>query len=143
MSQLPERTPEDGRLKRKMEDKDMKIALNHATKCCYSCEEEGHLSRNCSKKRERFPTAVVDYEENEVRDLLALERPKRKKDNSKIMCFRCKELGHYADQCPKLHHEVNMHDSIKRDIQRVTCFKCKQKGHYSYNCSENGTPRPQ
>jgi hypothetical protein len=143
MSQLPERTPEDGRLKRKMEDKDMEIALNHATKCCYSCEEEGHLSRNCPKKRECFSPTVVEYEENEVRDLLALERPKRKKDNSKVMCFKCKELGHYASQCPKLHHEVNMQDRMKRDLQMITCFKCKQKGHYSYNCSENGTPRPQ
>jgi hypothetical protein len=143
MSQLPERTPKDGRLKRKVEDKDMGIALNYTTKCCYSCEKEGHLSRNCPKKRECFPTAVVEYEENEVRDLLALERPKRKKDNSKVMCFKCKELGHYASECPKLHHEVNMQDSTKSDLRMITCFKCKQKGHYSYNYSENGTPRPQ
>jgi hypothetical protein len=95
MSQPPERTPEDRRLKRKMEDKDMGIALNHTTKCCYSCEEEGHLSRNCSKKRECFPTTEVEYEENEVRDLLALESPKGRKDNSKVMCSKCKELGHY------------------------------------------------
>jgi cellular nucleic acid-binding protein len=143
MSQLSERTPEDGRLKRKMEDKDMEIAPNHTTKCCYSCEEEGHLSRDCSKRREYFPTAVVEYEENEVKDLLAQERPKRKKDNSKITCFKCKELGHYADQCPTRYHEVNMQDSTKRDHSMITCFKCKQKGHYSYNCSENETPRPQ
>src|SRR3954462_8816825 len=29
------------------------------TKCCYSCGEEGHISSNCPKKRERFPTFVV------------------------------------------------------------------------------------
>jgi hypothetical protein len=46
MSQLPERTLEDGRLKRKMENKDMGIAPNHATKCCYSCEEEGQQQDN-------------------------------------------------------------------------------------------------
>jgi hypothetical protein len=126
-----------------MEDKDMEIALNHTTKCCYSCEEEGHLSRNCPKKREYSSPTIVEYDENEVRDLLALERPKRRKDNSKVMCFKCKELGHYASQCPKLHHEVNMQDSMKRDIQMITCFKCKQKGHYLDNCSGNGTPRPQ
>jgi hypothetical protein len=143
MSQSLGKTPEDGRLKRKMEDKDMRIALNHATKCCYSCEEEGHLSRNCPKKRERFPMAVVEYEENEVRDLLALERPKRKKDNSKIMCFKCKELGHYVSQCPKLHHEVNMQDSTKRDLSMITCFNCNQKGHYTDKCSETGTSRLQ
>jgi hypothetical protein len=85
----------------------------------------------------------VEYEENEVKDLLALERPKRKKDNSKIMCFKCKELGHYADQCPTRYQEVKIQDSLKRDLSMITCFKCKQKGHYSYNCPENGTPRPQ
>jgi hypothetical protein len=135
MSQSLGKTPEDGRLKRKMEDKDMRIALNHAPKCCYSCEEEGHLSRNCPKKRERFPTAVVEYEENEVRDLLALERPKRKKDNSKIMCFNCRELGHYARECPE--------PNVQRGTNLVTCQKCNQKGHYADKCSETGTSRLQ
>jgi hypothetical protein len=79
MSQLPKRTPEDGRPKRKVEDKDMRTTHNPTTKCCYSCEEEGHLSRNCPKKREIFSTIMVEYEENEVRDLLALEIPKKKK----------------------------------------------------------------
>jgi hypothetical protein len=143
MNQLPERTPEDGRLKRKMEDKDMGIALNRTTKCCYSCEEEGHLSRNCSKKRECFPMTVVEYEENEVRDLLALEKPKGRKDNSKVMCSKCKELGHYKRKCPTRYHGVSMQDSTKRDLSMITCFKCKQKGHYSDKCPENGTPRPQ
>jgi hypothetical protein len=72
VNQLPGKTPGDGRLKRNMEDKVMGTTHNPTTKCCYSCEEEGHLSRNCSKKGESFPTIVVEYEENEVRDLLAL-----------------------------------------------------------------------
>jgi hypothetical protein len=143
MSQLPGRTPGDGRLKRKMEYKVMGTTHNPTTKCCYSCEEEGHLSRNCSKKRESFPTTVVEYEENEVRDLLALERPKRKKDNSQVMCFKCKELGHYMSKCPGRYNKVNMQDSVKRDIRLITCYKCKQKGHYSDKCSENGAPRLQ
>jgi hypothetical protein len=85
----------------------------------------------------------VEYEENEVRDLLALERPKRKKDNSKVMCFKCKELGHYVSKCPGRYNKVNMQDNVKRDIWLITCYKCKQKGHYSGKCSENGAPRPQ
>jgi hypothetical protein len=72
MSQLLGKTPGDGRPKMKMEDKVMGTTLNRTTKCCYSCEEEGHLSRNCSRKRESFPIAIVEYGENEVRDLLAL-----------------------------------------------------------------------
>jgi hypothetical protein len=82
----------------RMNQQVMGTTHNFTTKCCYSCEEEGHLSRNCSRKRESFPTAVVEYEENEVRDLLALERPKKKKDHSKVMCFKCKELRHYVDR---------------------------------------------
>jgi hypothetical protein len=143
MSQLPGRTPEDGRLKRKMEDKDMRIALNHTTKRCYSCEEEGHLSRNCSRKREYFPTTVVEYEENEVRDLLALERPKGKKDNSKTMCFNCRELGHYATKCPEGFNKLKPRDNAKGDIRLITCYKRKQKEHYSEKCTEKGAPRPQ
>jgi hypothetical protein len=143
MSQMPERTPDDGRLKRKMEDKDMEIAPNRTTKCCYSCEEEGHLSRDCLRKRECFSPTIVEYKENEVKDLLALERPKGRKDDSKVMCTKCKELGHYKRNCPTRYHGVNMQDSTKRDLSMITCFKCKQKGHYSDRCPENGTPRPQ
>jgi hypothetical protein len=143
MSQLLGKIPEDRRPKMKMEDKTMRTTHNLTTKCCYSCEEEGHLSRNCSRKQEGFPTAVVEYGENEVRDLLALERPKEKNDNSKVMCFKCKELGHYVDQCSGRYNKVKVQDSVKRDIRLVTCYKCKQKGHYADKCSENGTSRLQ
>jgi hypothetical protein len=64
----------------KVEKKVMETAHNITTKCCFSCEEEGHLSRNCSRKRGRFPTTIVEYGEKEVRDLLALERPKKEKE---------------------------------------------------------------
>jgi hypothetical protein len=79
LSQLLGKTPEDGRPKMKVDMKVMEIAQDITTKCCYSCEEEGHLSRDCLKKQKRFPTTMVEYEENEVRDLLALEIPKKKK----------------------------------------------------------------
>jgi hypothetical protein len=72
LSQLLERTPEDRRSKMKVEKKVMEATHNISAKCCFSCEEEGHLSRNFLRKRERLPTTIVEYEENEVRDLLAL-----------------------------------------------------------------------
>jgi hypothetical protein len=149
MSQLLRKTPEDGSPKKKVDLKVMETTHNPTTKCCYSCEEEGHLSRNCSRKRERFPTTMVEYEENEVRDLLALEISKKKKkmikkkDNSKVLCFKCKELGHYADKCPEKDNKVNGQDSVKRDIRLVTCYKCKQKGHFADKCTEGSTSRSQ
>jgi hypothetical protein len=58
-----EKTPKDRRSKITVEKKVLEIAHNLTTKCCFSCEEEAHLSRNCSRKRDRFPTAIVEYEE--------------------------------------------------------------------------------
>jgi hypothetical protein len=145
LSQLLGKTPEDGRPKMKVDMKVMETAHDIATKCCYSCEEEGHLSRNCSRKRERFPTTMVEYEDNEVRDLLALEIPKKKKkmtkkkDISKVQCFNCKELGHYADKCPERDNKANR----QRGTDLVTCQKCNQKGHYARRCEEKSISRLQ
>jgi hypothetical protein len=69
---------------------------------------------------------MVEYEENEVRDLLALEVTKKKKkmikkkDNRKVQCFNCRELGHYARECP----EPNM----QRGTNLVTCSEMQPKG---------------
>jgi hypothetical protein len=143
LCQLLEKTQEDRRSKMKVDMKVMEIAHDITTKCYFSCEEEGHLSRNCSRKRERFPTAIVEYEEPELRDLLALERPKKKKDNSKVLCFNCKELGHYADKCPERDNKANRQGSGKKNLNHITCFKCKQMGHYSNQCTEKSTSRLQ
>jgi hypothetical protein len=141
--QLLGKTQEDGRSKMMVEDKVPETTPNYTTKCCYSCEEEGHLSRDCLRKRKRCPTMVVECEENEVRDLLALEIPKKEeekkkikeKDNSKMLCRNCRELGHYVRECP----EPNM----QRGTDLVTCQKCNQKGHYARRCEEKSTSRLQ
>jgi hypothetical protein len=86
--QLLGKTQQDGRSKMMVEDKVPETTPNHTTKCCYSCEEEGHLSRDCLKKQERFPIAIVEYGEKEVRELLALERPQKMKDNRCVSIAR-------------------------------------------------------
>jgi hypothetical protein len=143
LCQLLGKTQEDRRSKMKVEMKVMETAHDIATKCCFSCEEEGHLSRNCSRKRERFPTTRMEYEEMEVRNLLALERPKKKKDNSKVMCFNCKELGHYADKYPERDNKANRQGIMKKNLNHITCYTCKQQGHYSDECAEKSTLRLQ
>jgi hypothetical protein len=100
----------------KVEDKVPGTTHNHTTKCWFSCEEEGHLSRDCLKERERFPTIVVEYEANEVRDILALERPKKKEDISKVLCYKCKELGHYTDLCPHKDNKANRQGRVKKNV---------------------------
>jgi hypothetical protein len=87
-----------------------------------------------------FPTIALEYEENKVKDLLALEIPKKKrkikeKDNSKTLCWNCKELGHYAKEC--------LEPNMQRGTDLVTCKKCNQKGHYARRCEEKSTSRLQ
>jgi hypothetical protein len=58
--QLLGKTPKNRGSKMKVEDKVPRTTHNHTTKFCFSCEEEGHLSRDCLKERERFPTTAVE-----------------------------------------------------------------------------------
>jgi hypothetical protein len=130
VSQLLGKTPKDGRPKMKMENKIMGTTHNLTIKCCFTCEE-GHLSRYCLKKIKRFPTAIVEYGEKEVRELLALERPQKKKDNIKLMCFNCKELGHYANKCLEKGNKAISPGIVKKNLNHITCYTGKQQGHYS------------
>jgi tRNA(Met) C34 N-acetyltransferase TmcA len=64
------------------------------------------VTKNNRKKRARFPTIIMEYEKQELEDLLALEKPKKKKgisqvrkDLSLVTCYRCGNKGHYANEC--------------------------------------------
>jgi hypothetical protein len=143
LSQMLGKTPEDGRPKMEVETKDVKAAPDVTTKRHLAGGKQGCLSRNCSRKRERFLTAIVEYGEREVRELLALERPKKKKDTRKVWCFNCKEHGHYAKECPEENNKANRPSGVKKNLSHITCYTCKQQGHYSYLCTEESTSRPQ
>jgi hypothetical protein len=53
--QLLEKTPENRRSKMKVENKVKETTHNTTTKCCFSCEEEGHLSRKLLKETRKAP----------------------------------------------------------------------------------------
>jgi hypothetical protein len=141
--QLLGSTPEDRRSKMKAETKVIEIAPDVTTKSRLSGGRQGRLPRSCSRKRERFSTAIAEYDKMDVRDLLALERPKKKKHTSKVLCFNCKELGHYANKCLERNNKANRQGSVKKDLSLITCYKCKQKGHYADKCAEKSTTRLQ
>jgi hypothetical protein len=130
------RTHEDRRPKAKVEAKDKEEVPDTTTKSCLTNRKQEHLPGNCTKKRERFSTTIVEYQENKVRELLALELPTKKKkkkkmnegDTSTVQCYNCNELGHYANKCPE--------PKQPRGIDLVICQSCNQKGHCARRCPE-------
>jgi hypothetical protein len=108
------------KMKEEVEIKSQEAAHTFTTKCCYTCGGEEHLSKNFSRKRERFPTFKVEYEDQELEDLLALERPKKKKKN------KAKEQRVENGSTKKR----------MRDLSHIKCFKCGNKGHYMNKCTE-------
>jgi hypothetical protein len=48
--------------------------------------ERLQITKNNHNKRERFPSIIMEYEKQELEDLLALEKPKKKKDISQVEC---------------------------------------------------------
>src|SRR3954465_7320221 len=124
------------------DNKDDKDAILEGTQDSNTCEDKDHASKEhedqCPKKRERSPT----YEEHELEELLALERPKKKKkDIRQLQCYNCKEMGHYASECPEKKKRQEdkqklVKPKIRKDISQVMCNYCKELGHYASYCPE-------
>ena len=136
------------------DNKDDKDAILEGTQANNTRGDKDHASKEhedqCPKKRERFPT----YEEHELEELLALEKPKKKKkcpnpnkkDITQVQCYNCKEMGHYANECPeKKKNQRNKQKAMipkeKKDISQVMCFKCKELGHYVNFCPGKRKPK--
>lgn len=131
--------------------------ITHAPRCNY--RKRKHDAARHYKKPEEISEIEIDYTEQELNDLLALEKPKKnkcknqkinvpsytrnpkpskalvKKDLSQITCWRCKKTGHYADKCSQRETEVIAKPlPVLRDLSEVTCFNCKELGHYADKC---------
>jgi hypothetical protein len=50
------------------------------------------------------------------------------KDNSKVQCFKYKELGYYVRKDTT---KANTQGSMKKDLSTITCYKCERKEHHT------------
>jgi predicted Zn-ribbon and HTH transcriptional regulator/DNA-directed RNA polymerase subunit N (RpoN/RPB10) len=95
------------------------------SKCCYKCKGD-HLARSCHIKRDWTSLIEIEYSKQDLEELLALETPKKKKKKnlSDVICYKCKDKGHYADKCPEKMKEKCLTRSHKKIISPVTCRRC-------------------
>src|SRR3954464_15906542 len=149
-------------LPRANDNKDDKEANLEGTQASNNFRDKDHASKKhedqCPKKRERSPT----YEEHELEEFLALERPKKKKkcpnpnkkDITQEQCYSCKEMGHYYSGCPENkknkeidqvwcnnckelgHYVATCPQELREELKDIHCFNCKNPGHYASNCQE-------
>ena len=107
-----------------------------------------------SRRPGTVPTFEITYEEHELEALLALEKPKKKKDKNHVQCGHCKEMGHYASECPQKkkyreiiqvwcnnckelgHYVATCPQKIRDELNLITCYNCGNQGHYASNCPE-------
>jgi hypothetical protein len=111
---------------------------------CFLCDGINHIPGESKfypmvqRMNQRAKDGLYQQQERTPKD----RRPKKKKkkqDYSKILKFNCKELGHFADQCPERNNKSSTPGSVKKDLSTITCYKCKQKGHYADKCPEKST----
>ena len=76
-----------------------------------------------------FPTEEVEYDPQEIEALIGMEKSRKRnrleRDLSHITCYRCKESGHYLNNCPK---------RKPRYLSEVICFRCNEAGHFARDC---------
>ncbi|KAG0520804.1 hypothetical protein BDA96_08G105600 [Sorghum bicolor] len=147
---------------------------------CFKCRTWGHLTSMCPTKQlvkqEKTPQAQVKiYHDGD--DLIMKKKKTRrggrarhpmqiqdakmmsknqdkKKAYAHIMCFECKNEGHFASRCPtklekkaqatlKRQGNEKQHMSKEEKAQsKRSCYLCRKRGHMAYSCPLGNSSKP-
>ena len=83
---------------------------------CGCCGEIGHKSANCPDKKSKKKEDSQDKsDKKETQKPKKDNKGKGKTDMSKIKCFNCGEMGHFAWNCPKPRENANLAQENERN----------------------------
>ncbi len=151
--------PEGSKSTKQVDDKGKGPLIPPSKTTQFKGPKKGHMnypkSNRRSKKHVDIPTYKITYEQHELDALLALDKPKKKKDKSHVQCHHRKEMVHYSSECPEKqkykeigqvwcnnckelgHYAATCPQEKREGLKLINYFNCKNPGHYASNCPEN------
>ncbi|OQU81042.1 hypothetical protein SORBI_3006G001650 [Sorghum bicolor] len=143
---------------------------------CFKCRTWGHLTSMCPTKqlvkqqvkpqpkpqveKEKTPKAQVKINHDsrhpmQIQDAKMMSKNQdKKKAYAHIMCFECKNNGHFASKCPtklekkaqatlKRQGNKKQHMSKEEKAQsKRSCYLCRERGHMAYSCPLGNSSKP-
>lgn len=103
--------------KRNVSGRDMSTNERKTIITCWNCQENGHMSRNCPRRR-KLQCFGCGKEGHMIRDC------QTRTSGSETRCSGCKEVGHHRGECPS-----------------ISCSGCKRRGHLRFQCWNNSENR--
>ena len=106
--------------------------IDSRTVRCYNCSGLGHISRECTQRRQ--PRGSSNYQGQ-------MNTSRRQVDLSTIRCYSCQEFGHYAPDCPtRVNRDRNRAPS--QSVQVASGGRTDDRGRgrdpHCYNCGRDG-----
>ena len=102
---------------------------------CLVCEGTDHYPVQChlytmtqqviQQQKEWMKKIIQEFKEAPVEE--------ERKNLSEIQCYRCRNMGHYANMCPEL-KEAPVRKKKQKDLSQIEYYRCRNMGHYSNRC---------